>query len=335
MRYISSLQVDLSNALPRSTYDSNTRGTDPAAPIGPRPIEPRAETDQEHTRSVSDTPGSTAASYGCCPARCTTRQLSLHHQDTHPSYTIARATNRGLQRYPTSHQRAYAARTHHRPLHRRARTPSIPDAKLTSHYVAHHLDVCTVTALNDKQAFSDSIANRGRELSRGPNIATAPSPPMPSTQEWHHAPREGPTRSRPSLSNPLCLCFSSCSEERPQLQDGSCQFWISGTATDATPRATQHSTQRRGARERTAILRTRGRVALLLRNALFSELTRQRPQPACSRSTAAPSISLLSSHGRYIGRARSFSRASRRVRVACQLREKRATNIRGLCASRV
>ena len=192
-----------------------------------------------------------------------------------------------------------------------------------------------MTALNNKQAFSDSIANRGRELSRGPNIATAPSPPMPSTQEWHHAPREGPARSRPSLSNPLCLCFSSCSEERPQLQDGSCQFWISGTATDATPRATQHSTQRRGARERTAILRTRGRVALLLRNALFSELTRQRPQPACSRSTAAPSISLLSSHGRYIGRARSFSRASRRVRVACQLREKRATNIRGLCASRV
>ena len=120
---------------------------------------------------------------------------------------------------------------HHRPLHRRARAPSIPDAKLTSHYVVHHLDVCTVTALNDKQAFSDSIANRGRELSRGPNIATAPSPPMPSTQEWHHAPRKGPTRSRPSLSNPLCLCFSSCSEERPQLQDRSCQFGISGTAT--------------------------------------------------------------------------------------------------------
>ena len=94
---------------------------------------------------------------------------------------------------------------HHRPLHRHARAPSIPDANFTSPYVVHHLDVCTVTALNDKQAFSDSIANRGRELSRGPNIATAPSPPMPSTQEWHHAPREGPARSRPSLSNPLCL----------------------------------------------------------------------------------------------------------------------------------
>ena len=47
--------------------------------------------------------------------------------------------------------------------HRASQTPNF-----TSHYVVHHLDVCTVTALNDKQAFSDSIANRGRELSRGP-----------------------------------------------------------------------------------------------------------------------------------------------------------------------
>ena len=141
----------------------------PYQDLGPSPHARRQiETGQEPTRSDTDTPGSTAASYQCCPARCATRQPSPLYYSMHPFYTIVRAASHGLQRYPSSHQRAYAARTHHRPLHQRARTPSIPDAKLTSHYVVHHLDVCTVTALNDKQAFSDSIANRGRELSRGP-----------------------------------------------------------------------------------------------------------------------------------------------------------------------
>ena len=84
----------------------------PYQDLGPSPHARRQiETGQEPTRSDTDTPGSTAASYQCCPARPAAHQHLPRYETTHPSYTIARATSNGPQRYPTSQHRAYAART--------------------------------------------------------------------------------------------------------------------------------------------------------------------------------------------------------------------------------
>ena len=174
----------------------------PYQDLGPSPHARRQiETGQEPTRSDTDTPGSTAASYQCCPARCATRQPSPLYYSMHPFYTIVRAASHGLQRYPSSHQRAYAARAYPRPLHQLTDATRILFTQHQRHYVQHHLDVCTVTALIDKQAFSDSIANRVRELSWGPNTTTAHLPAMPFAQESHHAFHADTSGPRPTLSN--------------------------------------------------------------------------------------------------------------------------------------
>ena len=204
----------------------------PYQDLGPSPHARRQiETGQEPTRSDTDTPGSTAASYQCCPARCATRQPSPFYYSMHPFYTIVRAASQGLQRYPSSHQRAYAARAYPRPLHQLTDATRILFTQHQRHYVQHHLDVCTVTALIDKQAFSDSIANRVRELSWGPKHHDCASPSDALRPGITPCVPRGPLRTQTNSQQSAILYLFSCSEERPQLQDRSCQFWISGTAT--------------------------------------------------------------------------------------------------------
>ena len=118
-----------------------------------------------------------------------------------------------------------------RPLHQLTDATRTLFTQHSRHYVQHHLDVCTVTALIDKQAFSDSIANRVRELSWGPKHHDCASPSDALRPGITPCVPRGPLRTQTNSQQSAILYLFSCSEERPQLQDRSCQFWISGTAT--------------------------------------------------------------------------------------------------------
>ena len=185
------------SALPHTDARSNARGTDSTTTPGPRPIAQHAETDRDRLGTHATGYAHAGIHRGIIPMlprsprgpptpTAIRDDASLVHHRTRNVERTSTIPDKSASSVRCSHER--------HPLHQLAHDHRYPGTQHHRRYVVHLLDVCTVTALIVKQALSDSIANRGRELSWGPNTLATHLKPEPFAHGQHHATPRRPNK---------------------------------------------------------------------------------------------------------------------------------------------